>query len=653
MGHFWSIGGQPRQQRSGPAKTWNDRAKGLTRALIAMAAVSLGATSLIVVSGPTAAAAAPVVVSSLPSTGPAFPATPSSGEVFLLTSADSSTGDSAGYYTWSAGMSTWIFDEPMTGYLTLSGTYYQWNGSAFTPVAAPTAAIASPNTGGTYAVGQVVPTTFTCTEGTGGPGLLSCDDNNGTNSVSGGSGIFNTMAPGSFTYTVTATSNDGQTGTASIAYSVVPTVTVTNPGSQTSSFGAPVSLQIKGADSAGLTLTFSATGLPGGLTISSGGLITGSPASTGSFSVTVTARDSTGASASTSFAWKVVVASLSITASSSSFTFGGTVPTITASYSGFVNGNSAASLTTQPTCSTTATATSPAGTYASTCSGAVDPNYAISYTAGIVKDNAAPTNLVLVGIPPGPLPAGSLVIYGILVTKGQVPGTLTGTVSLTDNGVAIPGCTSLHLLLGVTACVASYPTAGTYNIVATYSSDPDFGPSSASLTQTIFQTPLITSANHATATTGTALGFQATASGFPSPSFTETGTLPTGVNISSSGLLSGTPAAGTGGTYVFTITATNPYGVFHQTFTLTVNQPPVFTSTNKATATLNKSFSFQVTASCYPAPTFTEVGALPKGVTFTSSGILSGTPLTAGTYVITITASSSSGTVQQTFTLTT
>ena len=40
-------------------------------------------------------------------------------------------------------------------------------------------------------------------------------------------------------------------------------------------------------------------------------------------------------------------------------TYGGSVPTITAGYSGFVNGDSASSLTTKPTCSTTATSSSP------------------------------------------------------------------------------------------------------------------------------------------------------------------------------------------------------------------------------------------------------------------------------------------------------
>jgi subtilase family serine protease len=85
------------------------------------------------------------------------------------------------------------------------------------------------------------------------------------------------------------------------------TVTVTNPGSQTSTVGTAVSLQIHATDSAsGQTLTYSATGLPAGLSINaSSGLISGTPTTAGTSSVTVTAKDSTNASGSTSFTWTV------------------------------------------------------------------------------------------------------------------------------------------------------------------------------------------------------------------------------------------------------------------------------------------------------------------------------------------------------------
>ena len=84
------------------------------------------------------------------------------------------------------------------------------------------------------------------------------------------------------------------------------TVTVNNPGNQSGTVGTAVSLQMSGSDSAsGQTLTYSATGLPAGLSISSSGLISGTPTTAGTSSVTVTAKDGTGATGTTSFSWTV------------------------------------------------------------------------------------------------------------------------------------------------------------------------------------------------------------------------------------------------------------------------------------------------------------------------------------------------------------
>ncbi|HJS93993.1 MAG TPA: putative Ig domain-containing protein, partial [Solirubrobacteraceae bacterium] len=85
------------------------------------------------------------------------------------------------------------------------------------------------------------------------------------------------------------------------------TVTVTNPGNQTSTVGTSVSLQVHATDSAsGQTLTYSATGLPAGLSInSSTGLISGTPTTAGTYTATVTAKDTTGASGSAAFTWTV------------------------------------------------------------------------------------------------------------------------------------------------------------------------------------------------------------------------------------------------------------------------------------------------------------------------------------------------------------
>ncbi len=91
--------------------------------------------------------------------------------------------------------------------------------------------------------------------------------------------------------------------------------------------------------------------------------------------------------------------------------------------------------------------------------------------------------------------------------------------------------------------------------------------------------PAITSADSATFTVGTEGSFQVTSSGVSGPTFTEVGRLPAGVSLSAEGVLSGTPANGTGGTYPITITASNGMSSpATQDFTLTVDRASASTS---------------------------------------------------------------------------
>lgn len=88
------------------------------------------------------------------------------------------------------------------------------------------------------------------------------------------------------------------------------TVTVTNPGAQNATVGTPKSVQFQGASSgAGQTLTWTATGLPAGMSVNAAtGLVSGTPTASGTFASTVTAKDTTGATGSTAVTWTVVPA---------------------------------------------------------------------------------------------------------------------------------------------------------------------------------------------------------------------------------------------------------------------------------------------------------------------------------------------------------
>ena len=196
---------------------------------------------------------------------------------------------------------------------------------------------------------------------------------------------------------------------------------------------------------------------------------------------------------------------------------------------------------------------------------------------------------------------------------------------------------------GVLSGIPAPGTGGIYTLTlaATNGILPN---ASQTFTLMVDQGSAFTSANSATFTAGTPSSFTFTGSGFPSPTISlASGTLPNGVGFSN-GALSGTPAAGTGGQYSLTLSASNGVGgAALQNFTLVVDQPPAVTSANSATFTTGVPGSFLMTATGFPAPAIGEVGTLPSGLVFNANtGVLSGTPApdSGGSYQITLSASS-------------
>jgi hypothetical protein len=156
-------------------------------------------------------------------------------------------------------------------------------------------------------------------------------------------------------------------------------------------------------------------------------------------------------------------AALTITASSGAMTYGGTVPVITPIYNGFVNGQNASSLTAPPTCSTVATGSSPvAGSpYASSCTGAVDPNYSITYVAGSVTVSQATQTITFTSTAPTSAGVG-----------GKYTPTATATSGLT---VALTVDASSASVCSISGGIVTFNAVGTCLIDANQAGNANYG----------------------------------------------------------------------------------------------------------------------------------------------------------------------------------
>lgn len=124
------------------------------------------------------------------------------------------------------------------------------------------------------------------------------------------------------------------------------------------------------------------------------------------------------------------------------------------------------------------------------------------------------------------------------------------------------------------------------------------------------------------------------------------GVLPDGIELSSDGVISGTPTSlyPSNASQNVSFVASSDGGDSVSTISLSVYSTPAASGSLAVNATLNKAFSYKFTATGYPVPTWSKVsGTLPPGLSLASNGTLSGTPTTANDYSFTLRATNQAG----------
>ena len=306
----------------------------------------------------------------------------------------------------------------------------------------------------------------------------------------------------------------------------------------------------------------------------------------------------------------ITPAALTITAGNGTMIYGGTVPAIAPGYSGFVNGDTAASLTTAPTCSAGATSASPVGSYASSCSGAVDANYTITYPTGTVTVTAAHLTVTAADtsrVYGAANPAVTAAISGFV--NGDTAAVVSGAATCTTSGAAGP---NVGVYAGANSCTQGTLAAANYDFPTYAAGTLTITAASSVTTVTCTGTPIYSGLAQTPCT--------ATVTGVGLVSATLTPTYTNNVN------------AGTG---TATASASYPGDVNHtgssDTATFSIAKAPVIATAGGGTATYDG--TAKTPAACVVTGTYT--GDLTCANNPASVGPAAGTtsidPVTSGT----------------------
>ncbi|MEK6374818.1 MAG: putative Ig domain-containing protein [Acidobacteriota bacterium] len=449
---------------------------------------------------------------------------------------------------------------------------------------------------------------------------------------------------GSFPITVRVTDSLGCTAVGAI-YSLIincQTITVTNPATTTGTAGAAFSQTFTQSGAIGGATFTTASTLPAGLTLSTAGVLSGTPTQTGTFPIVVTVTDGNGCTGNGA-TYNLVINCQTITVTNPATTTGtaGAAFSQTFTQSGAIGG---ATFTTASTL--------PAGLTLS--------------TAGVLSGTPTQTGTfpIVVTVTDGNGCTGNGATYNLVINCQTItvtnPATTTGTAAapfsqtFTQTG-AIGGATfttastlPTGLTLSTAGVLSGTPTqTGTFPIVVTVT-DGNGCTGNGATYNLVINCQTITVTNPATTTGTAAAPFSQTftqTGAIGGATFTTASTLPTGLTLSTAGVLSGTPTQN--GTFPIVVTVTDSNGCTGTgaTYTLVVNCQ-VITVTNPvvSSGTAGTAFSETFTQTgALGGATFTTASALPTGLTLSTAGVLSGTPTQTGTFPIVVTVTDGNG----------
>ncbi|HMX26525.1 MAG TPA: putative Ig domain-containing protein, partial [Blastocatellia bacterium] len=449
-----------------------------------------------------------------------------------------------------------------------------------------------------------------------------------------------TVQTGTYPLTVKATDSNGCQGSILFTLTINGCGTVTvNPASlPAASGGAAYSQTLSATPTLGSgSYSFSVTNgvLPGGLTLSSAGVLSGTVSQTGTFSFRVTATSPVGCSGFRDYTL-AVTGCTAITVDPATLP-GGTVGT---AYNQTVSGNPAGAYNYSVTAGALPTGlTLNAATGAVTGTPSQRGTYNFTVTAANGGCSGSRAYSVVIGCPSltvSSLPSG---VVGTAYNSG-INVTPTGSYTYSISAGSLPAGLTLNTSTGSITGTPTAAGSSTFTIRITASGGCIYGANYTvavncpTITLSALTTPTLNAAYNQTITTTPAGGNYSYA--------VTTGVLPTGLTLNQlSGAISGTPTVA--GTFNFTITATGfgtCTGSRSYSFTIAPGACPTITLASLSGGNVGQLYTASVAAS--PTGTYSyavTAGALPPGLTlYAGFGLLNGYPTTEGSFNFTITA---------------